>query len=206
MFDNLAPGAALAGGVQNWQKFADGGRSELWRSVVIHPHILRAGRHALRSAAAVSLLATTGFSSSGWAFVVASPPPDNVIKLAGESSPGLTTNQTAKKTLDVFCRVAYPETSPVSSHPRLPAEIALSPSDAKNALDVIKQVSNAQNSLCSQNRPAPNTALKAIDKIAAVSPISPHPKIPAKIPREEFIQASTKVRNVYGEVKAGTTQ
>jgi hypothetical protein len=52
---------------------------------MIHQYISRGGRHALRLAAIMSLLAAIDFSNRGWAFIVSSPPSGDDIKFVAAS-------------------------------------------------------------------------------------------------------------------------
>jgi hypothetical protein len=132
--------------------------------------------------AIVSFLAATGFPNGAWA----------------QPSAATTTSTTANKTLNVFCRAAdLPNTGLPAE--RLPAEQALSPTEAKRTLDVIKQLSKTKSPLCSQNVAAPNSVLKTIDKIGrGVSPVRPGGPLPARV----FHQTLDNVRGVFGQVKA----
>jgi hypothetical protein len=164
---------------------------------MIHRDTPRSGLRALRLIAIISFLAATGFSNRGWAIVVGSPPPDDQIKLVADHPISASmANKTANKTLNVLCRAANLPHGALPEE-RLPAEQALSSTDAKNTLDVIQQLSKTQRPLCSPNGAAPNSALKEIDTIGSVDPIH-HPVIlPGFVAPQVW-----RVRDIYGQVKA----
>jgi hypothetical protein len=168
------------------------------RSVMIHRNTCRSGLRNLHMAAIMSFLAAIGVSNRGWAFVVASPPQGDDVKVVAEQSISASiANQTAVKTLHVFCRAANLPHIPLPAEP-LPAEQALNAADANSALDVIGRLSETQSPLCLQNGSVPNSALEVIDSMADVDPISHHPHLPAIVAPEIVNQ----VRDVYGQVKA----
>jgi hypothetical protein len=157
--------------------------------------IYRDSRNGLRTfhlIAIMSFLAANGFPNGAGA----------------QPSATTTASTTANKTLNVFCRAAD------QPHAALPAqrssvEQALSPTDAKDALDVIQKLSNTQGPLCSQDGAAPDSALIAIDKLArrrnpGVGPINnpDDPPLAANVPPEVLDRTSIKVRSVYDGVKA----
>ena len=202
--------STLAGHVQMWQILRDGGRSKILEYIMFHRYFPRGGRYALRLSVIISLLAASDFSNRGWALVVASPPPNDDIKFAAES-PALTANQTANATLSVFCRAANKTVPPVSPHnplpaEPLPAEKAMNAADANSTLQVIGQLSKTQTPLCSQNGAMPSNAVRVINILAGAGPISEHRRLQSIVPHEVFILNSTRVRDVYGQVKASGTQ
>jgi hypothetical protein len=137
----------------------------------------RNGLRAFRLMAIMSFLVTTVFPNGG------------------SAQPSATT--TANKTLNILCRAANLPNTGLPAE-RSAAEQGLSSTDAKNALNVIQQLSNTRSPLCSDKGAAPNSALKTIDKIGGgVSPIHRPHNLPAKV----FDQTLDNVRGVFGQVK-----
>lgn len=194
---------------------------------MIHRYFSWPGRQALCSA----LMSAVLFSNNGWAFHAAALPRGDDLRLVADSSCPSSANETATTTLDVFCRAAKQAVSPVSPHCPLPAEPfpaekALSAADANDVLRVIGHLANDQTTLCSRDETTPDSILNVVSTLANanlqllpdrtlvdpnitigdVDPVSHHHRLPSIVPTEEFVQTSSSVRDVYGQVKASLTQ
>lgn len=149
---------------------------------MIRRDISRRSLRAFHFTATMSFLAAIGFPNGGWA----------------QPSAATAPSATANKTLNVLCRAANLPNTGLSAE-RLPAEQALSPTEAKRNLYVIQQLSNTKRPLCSDKGTAPTGVLKTIDNIGGgVSPIHRHRHLPARV----FQQTLDNVRGVFGQVKA----
>jgi hypothetical protein len=183
---------------------------------MFHRYFSRGGRQAFFVAA---MLATTSFSNRGWALVLASPSLGDDIILAAQSNSTLTSNQAAKKTLNVLCRAVDPKIPIVSPNYPLPAEKTLSTADAKKALDMIGQTSKTQTPLCAPTGATPKSALDTITNIAGAhfaqvahrshakkAPRAPPPSAVGTPPQSPPYVLNGLVAQIYGQAKASVVQ
>jgi hypothetical protein len=134
---------------------------------MFHRDASRTSPRWVHSIAVLAVLAAVFSSGRGWAVDAGSPPPkeNQTTLVAAQAGPA----STAQNTLNVICRAAdLPH--PALPTQRVPAEMFLSPADAKNTVEAIQKRAKTQRPLCSSTGAAPDKVLKLIDKAGRGAP------------------------------------